>query len=67
MPLKRASARRVNTWYYHTLFILGQIKKTNLRIPVTAKLMAQLIEAAGADRVITCDLHSNHSSIFSSY
>ena len=28
------------------------------RIPVTAKLMAQLIEAAGADRVITCDLHN---------
>ena len=27
-------------------------------MPVTAKLLAQLIEAAGADRVLTCDLHN---------
>ncbi len=33
-------------------------KKDQPRIPVTAKLFAQLIEAAGADRVLTCDLHN---------
>ena len=33
-------------------------KKDQPRIPVTAKLMAQLLEAAGATRVITCDLHN---------
>ena len=33
-------------------------KKDQARIPVTAKLMATLLEAAGADRIITCDLHN---------
>ncbi len=33
-------------------------KKDQPRVPVTAKLMAQLIEAAGATKVITCDLHN---------
>ena len=33
-------------------------KKDQPRIPVTAKLMAKLLEAAGVDRVITCDLHN---------
>ena len=33
-------------------------KKDQSRVPITAKLMAQLLEAAGVDRVITCDLHN---------
>ena len=33
-------------------------KKDQPRVPVTARLFAELLEAAGASRVITCDLHN---------
>ncbi|HPL99411.1 MAG TPA: ribose-phosphate pyrophosphokinase, partial [Bacillota bacterium] len=35
-----------------------QDRKSKSREPITAKLVANLIEAAGADRVITMDLHA---------
>ena len=54
---KRASAKRVNVVLPYYIYSRSD-KKDQPRIPVTAKLMAQLIEAAGADRVITCDLHN---------
>ncbi len=55
--LKRASAKQINVVlpYY---FYSRSDKKDQPRIPITAKLIAQLIEAAGANRVITCDLHN---------
>lgn len=55
--MKRASARRVNVVLPYFIYSRSD-KKDQPRVPVTAKLMAQLIEAAGADRVITCDLHN---------
>ncbi len=55
--VKRASARRVNVVLPYFIYSRSD-KKDQPRVPVTAKLMAQLIEAAGADRVITCDLHN---------
>lgn len=55
--VKRASARRINVVLPYFIYSRSD-KKDQPRIPVTAKLMAQLIEAAGADRVITCDLHN---------
>ena len=54
---KRASARRINVILPYYIYSRSD-KKDQPRIPVTAKLMAQLIEAAGATRVITCDLHN---------
>src|SRR6202042_367344 len=33
-------------------------KKSALREPITARLVAQLLETAGADRVLTVDLHA---------
>lgn len=33
-------------------------KKDQPRVPVTAKLMAEILEAAGATRILTCDLHN---------
>ena len=33
-------------------------KKDQPRVPVTAKLFAQMLEVAGTTRVITCDLHN---------
>ncbi|PTX55237.1 ribose-phosphate pyrophosphokinase [Melghirimyces profundicolus] len=55
--LKRASARTINVVvpYYG---YARQDRKTRARDPITAKLVANLIETAGADRLITMDLHA---------
>ena len=55
--IKRASPKKINVILPYYMYSRSD-KKDQPRIPVTAKLMAQLIEAAGADRVITCDLHN---------
>lgn len=54
--LKRASARRITAVipYYG---YARQEKKLKPREPITAKLIADLISVAGADRVLTVDLH----------
>ncbi len=55
--LKRASANSVKVVLPYYMYSRSD-KKDQPRIPITAKLMAQLLEAAGATRVITCDLHN---------
>ena len=55
---KRASARRITVVLPYFMYARSD-KKDQSRVPVTAKLMAKIIEAAGADRVITCDLHNS--------
>lgn len=55
--MKRASAKRINVVLPYYIYSRSD-KKDQPRIPVTAKLMAQLLEASGANRVITCDLHN---------
>ncbi len=54
---KRASAKSINVVLPYYIYSRSD-KKDQPRIPVTAKLMQQLLEAAGATRVITCDLHN---------
>ncbi len=56
--MKRASAGRINAIipYYG---YARQDRKAKARDPITAKLVADLIMAAGADRVLTMDLHAN--------
>ncbi len=54
---KRASAKRITVVLPYFMYSRSD-KKDQPRIPVTAKLMATLLEAAGADRIITCDLHN---------
>ena len=54
---KRASAKNINVVLPYYIYSRSD-KKDQPRIPVTAKLMQQLLEAAGATRVITCDLHN---------
>ena len=54
---KRASAARINVVLPYFPYSRSD-KKDQPRVPITAKLMASLIEAAGATRVITCDLHN---------
>ncbi len=55
--VKRASAKRITVVLPYFMYSRSD-KKDQPRIPVTAKLMAELIEAAGANRVLTCDLHN---------
>ncbi|MGI8424328.1 MAG: ribose-phosphate diphosphokinase [Chloroflexota bacterium] len=55
--LRRASAERV-TAVIPRFPYAKQEKKTAGREPITAKLVANLIRTAGADRVVTLDLHS---------
>ena len=54
---KRASARRITVVLPYYMYSRSD-KKDQPRVPITAKLMAELIEAAGADRVMSCDLHN---------
>lgn len=55
--LKRASAKRINVILPYFMYSRSD-KKDQPRIPITAKLITQLIETAGATRVTTCDLHN---------
>lgn len=55
---KRASPEKITVVLPYFMYSRSD-KKDQPRVPVTAKLMAKLIEAAGADRVITCDLHNS--------
>ena len=54
---KRASAHRITTVlpYYG---YARQDRKVQGRMPISAKLVADLMEAAGADRVLALDLHA---------
>jgi ribose-phosphate pyrophosphokinase len=55
--LKRASARRITAvvpYYGYG----RQDRKVQPRVPISSRLVADLITAAGADRVLTVDLHA---------
>ncbi|MFZ4124466.1 MAG: ribose-phosphate pyrophosphokinase [Rickettsiales bacterium] len=55
--LKRASARRVTAVLPYFGYA-RQDRKPGPRTPITAKLVANLITEAGADRVLSVDLHA---------
>ncbi len=55
--LKRDSAWRINVVIPYLSYGRSD-KKDQPRVPITARLVANLIEAAGADRYVTIDLHA---------
>lgn len=61
--LKRASAKTINIIvpYYG---YARQDRKTKAREPITAKLIADIIEKAGANRVMSMDIHATQAQGF---
>ncbi len=55
--MKRASAGRVTAVVPYYAYGRSD-KKDQPRVPITARLLANLIETAGADRLLTVDLHA---------
>lgn len=55
--LRRASAARITAVLPYFPYARSD-KKDEGRIPITARLVADLLETAGVDRVLTLDLHS---------
>jgi ribose-phosphate pyrophosphokinase len=55
--LKRASARRITAVIPYYAYA-RQDRKVQPRVPISAKLVADLITAAGTNRVLTVDLHA---------
>jgi len=56
--LKHASARRITAVIPYFPYVRSD-KKDQPRISITAKLVAKMIETAGADRVLVMDLHAS--------
>ncbi|MCZ0955282.1 MAG: ribose-phosphate diphosphokinase [Rhodospirillaceae bacterium] len=56
---KRASAARVTALIPYFGYARQDRRPRANRVPISAKLMAQLIGAAGVDRVLTVDLHAD--------
>ncbi|HET9050696.1 MAG TPA: ribose-phosphate diphosphokinase, partial [Candidatus Dormibacteraeota bacterium] len=56
--LRRASAVRINAVVPYYGYARKE-KKTQARDPITAKLMANIIQSTGAHRVVCVDLHAD--------
>ena len=60
---KRSSASRITAVIPYFGYA-RQDRKSASRTPITAKLVANLITTAGADRILTMDLHAGQINVF---
>ncbi len=57
--LKRASADRITTVIPYFGYSRQDRRVRSMRVPISAKVVANMISSAGADRVLTIDLHAD--------
>ena len=57
--LKRGSARRITAVLPYFGYARQDRRPRSARVPITARLAAKMIGTAGADRVLTMDLHAD--------
>ena len=57
--VKRSSAGRITSVIPYLGYARQDRRPRNSRVPITAKLVASLIHTAGANRVLTMDLHAD--------
>jgi ribose-phosphate pyrophosphokinase len=57
--MKRASAARVTAVIPYMGYARQDRRSRSARVPITAKVVANMIGAAGVDRVLTVDLHAD--------
>ncbi len=61
---KRASAGRITAAIPYFGYARQDRRPRSARVPISAKLVANMLEAGGIDRVLTVDLHADQNSRF---